>query len=277
MRPGTYRRHGAASLPGAWDRAPSIGNARQGSGDSSPASEQDTEEDGSLLPSTRIVHPVPVRAGSGAGEPHLDRKSVRHFCEETMERQELMEPIQPCRFRGSKEFKDFSFFPLDVGFQEWDKYNCVLKKKELTKKVEKGCKTSESSEKTIFCHVRCKLILKNGLYFSKNTHNSENQGRGRKLIKSVLGLAEQSPLYFGVRYSTSGNRFYLSSFFFSTHNHLFLWWLSLVRNLPAMQETWVQSLVGEDPPGEGNGNPLCPGQRSLAGYSLWGYRESDMT
>lgn len=32
-----------STLPGAWDRAPSIGNARQGSGDSSPTSEQDTE------------------------------------------------------------------------------------------------------------------------------------------------------------------------------------------------------------------------------------------
>ena len=37
-------------------------------------------------------------------------------------------------------------------------------------------------------------------------------------------------------------------------------------------------------PGEGNGNPLqysCPenphGQRTLAGYSPWGHRESDMT
>ena len=29
-----------------------------------------------------------------------------------------------------------------------------------------------------------------------------------------------------------------------------------VKNLPAMQETWVQSLAWEDPPGEGNGNPL---------------------
>ena len=30
----------------------------------------------------------------------------------------------------------------------------------------------------------------------------------------------------------------------------------LVENLPAMQETWVQSLGLEDPPGEGNGYPL---------------------
>ena len=30
----------------------------------------------------------------------------------------------------------------------------------------------------------------------------------------------------------------------------------MVKNLPAMQETRVQSLDQEDPPGEGNGNPL---------------------
>ena len=30
----------------------------------------------------------------------------------------------------------------------------------------------------------------------------------------------------------------------------------LVKNLPAMQETWVQPLGQEDSPGEGNGNPL---------------------
>ena len=29
-----------------------------------------------------------------------------------------------------------------------------------------------------------------------------------------------------------------------------------VKNLPAMQETQVQFLGWEDPPGEGNGNPL---------------------
>ena len=30
----------------------------------------------------------------------------------------------------------------------------------------------------------------------------------------------------------------------------------IVKNLPAMQETQVQSLGWEDPPGEGNGYPL---------------------
>ena len=98
-------------LPGAWGRAPSIRNARQGSRDSSPASGQDTEEDGSLLLSIQTVHPVPVRVRLGAGEPHLHRKRIRHFCQKTLERQELMDPIQPCRFRSLNEFKDFSFFP----------------------------------------------------------------------------------------------------------------------------------------------------------------------
>ena len=54
-----------------------------------------------------------------------------------------------------------------------------------------------------------------------------------------------------------------------------------VKNLPAMQETWVQSLGWEGPP---KGNPLqysCMenphGQRSLAGYSPWGHKELDTT
>ena len=47
-------------------------------------------------------------------------------------------------------------------------------------------------------------------------------------------------------------------------------WASLeaqrVKRLPAM--TWVRSLGGEDPPGEGNAKPL---------YSPWGCKESDTT
>ena len=64
-------------------------------------------------------------------------------------------------------------------------------------------------------------------------------------------------------------------------------WASLVaqmvRNLPAVQETRVQSLGREDPLEKGNGNPLqyscqeCQGQRSPAGYSPWGHKESDTT
>ena len=30
----------------------------------------------------------------------------------------------------------------------------------------------------------------------------------------------------------------------------------MVKNLPAVRETWVRSLGQEDPPGEGNGYPL---------------------
>ena len=30
----------------------------------------------------------------------------------------------------------------------------------------------------------------------------------------------------------------------------------MVKRPPAMRETWVRSLGWEDPPGEGNGNPL---------------------
>ena len=64
-------------------------------------------------------------------------------------------------------------------------------------------------------------------------------------------------------------------------------WASLVaqmvKNLPTMQETQVQSRVREDPlerewqptlvflPGEFHG------QRSLAGYSPWGHKELDTT
>ena len=49
----------------------------------------------------------------------------------------------------------------------------------------------------------------------------------------------------------------------------------MARNLPEMQETWVQSLGWEDSPGGGHGNPLQysylenhRGQRRLEGYSL---------
>ena len=56
-----------------------------------------------------------------------------------------------------------------------------------------------------------------------------------------------------------------------------------VKNLPAMQETLVQSLGQEDPL-EKKWQPIPVflrgefyGQRSLAGYSPWGCKESDMT
>ena len=63
---------------------------------------------------------------------------------------------------------------------------------------------------------------------------------------------------------------------------------STVKNQPAtqkLQERRVQSLGQEDPPGGGHGNPLqsgsllgkSHGQRSLAGHSPWGCKESDTT
>ena len=56
-----------------------------------------------------------------------------------------------------------------------------------------------------------------------------------------------------------------------------------VKNPPAMQETWVQSLGREDPlEKEWQPTPVfCPGeflgQRSLAGYSPLGHKELDTT
>jgi len=60
----------------------------------------------------------------------------------------------------------------------------------------------------------------------------------------------------------------------------------MLKNLPAMQETQVQSLGWEDPcipwRREWHPTPLffpgrSHGQRSLRNYSLWGCKESDMT
>ena len=68
------------------------------------------------------------------------------------------------------------------------------------------------------------------------------------------------------------------------------WWgwaepslvVQMVKSLPVMQETWIQSLGQDDPlqkellptpvflPGEFHG------QRRLTGYSPWGHKESDM-
>ena len=66
------------------------------------------------------------------------------------------------------------------------------------------------------------------------------------------------------------------------------YWASLVsqmvKNPPAMQETWVLSLGWEDPLGEGMAKPtpvFLPGEshvrRRLVGYSPWGCKESDTT
>ena len=56
-----------------------------------------------------------------------------------------------------------------------------------------------------------------------------------------------------------------------------------VKNPPTMQETWLRSLGQEDPLGKGRlpTPSFLPegfhGQRSLASYSPWGHKESDMT
>ena len=53
----------------------------------------------------------------------------------------------------------------------------------------------------------------------------------------------------------------------------------LVKNLPAMWETWVQSLNWEDPLEKGTGLPtpvFWPGEFNGL-YSLLGHKESDMT
>ena len=56
----------------------------------------------------------------------------------------------------------------------------------------------------------------------------------------------------------------------------------MVKNSPAMQVTWVRSLVQEDPLEKEMATHYSIlawreflGQRTLAGYSPWGCRESD--
>ena len=57
----------------------------------------------------------------------------------------------------------------------------------------------------------------------------------------------------------------------------------MVKNLPAMQETWVQSLGQEDPleKGMATHSSILPGKshgwRSLVGYSLGSHKKSDTT
>ena len=59
-----------------------------------------------------------------------------------------------------------------------------------------------------------------------------------------------------------------------------------VKNLPAMPETWIQSLGWEDPLEKGIAThssilawriPWTEEPGKLQGYSLWGHTESDMT
>ena len=57
----------------------------------------------------------------------------------------------------------------------------------------------------------------------------------------------------------------------------------LVKNLPAVWETWVRSLGWEDPleKGKTTHSSILPGefhgQRSLIGSRPWGHKELDMT
>ena len=57
----------------------------------------------------------------------------------------------------------------------------------------------------------------------------------------------------------------------------------MVKNLPTMQETRVQTLGWEDLLGKGMATPSSmlawkiPRTGSMAGYSSWGRKESDMT
>ena len=52
----------------------------------------------------------------------------------------------------------------------------------------------------------------------------------------------------------------------------------LVKNLPAMQETWVQSLGWEDPLEKGRlPTPEFWPREAHGLYSPWGHRESDTT
>ena len=57
----------------------------------------------------------------------------------------------------------------------------------------------------------------------------------------------------------------------------------MVKNLPAMWETWVQSLGWEDPLEEGTAAHSSilawriPWTEEPVGYSPWGHKESDTT
>ena len=53
----------------------------------------------------------------------------------------------------------------------------------------------------------------------------------------------------------------------------------MVKNLPAMWETWVRSLGWEDPPEEGvaTHSSFLPGESPGRLLCPWGHKESDMT
>ena len=115
------------------------------------------------------------------------------------------------------------------------------------------------------CWVFCNILW-------KNPNDSS--------LPECLPFLNSSILYLEI-YCVSHSR---SSF----HGFMSLFGDSLVaqtaKNLPAVQETQVQSLVQEDPLEKGMATHSCiflsgvfHGQRSLGGYSSWGRKELDTT
>ena len=70
-------------------------------------------------------------------------------------------------------------------------------------------------------------------------------------------------------------------FFFNSKAHGTFLVAQMVKNLPAMWETWVQSLAREDPLEKEMATHSSifarfQGKRCLAGPSPWGHKQSDM-
>ena len=129
-----------------------------------------------------------------------------------------------------------------------------------------GCKESDRTERLHF-HFSLSRI---------------GEGNGNPLQCSCLENPKDGGAWWAAVYGVAQSRTRLKQLSSSTSSRAFLLAQTL-KNLPAMWETQVRSLGGEDPwrrkwlptpvflPGESHG------QRSLAGYSLLGYKESDTT
>ena len=101
-------------------------------------------------------------------------------------------------------------------------------------------------------------------------------------------VAKEGVLFTGVWDSTEGtfifNSVSINFGVFYVRNRASLV-AQMVKNLPAMRETWVLSLDQEDSLEKGMATHSSPGfwsgeshgQRNLAGCSSWGHRGSDMT
>ena len=74
------------------------------------------------------------------------------------------------------------------------------------------------------------------------------------LNKSALRI--RWPKYWSFSFSISPSNGYSGLISFRIDWFGLLWLPQMVKNLPAMQETWVRSLGWKDSPGEGNGYPL---------------------